>query len=69
MLVTVDDVPVPKVKPAAPYSIFHDGSVPPGVHEKSAPADVKLLTITLVGLGHVGAFLISKLSIAISPQY
>ena len=60
-------VPVPGVKPGAPYSICH--AVEPPVVQLTSTSVVDVATaVTAVGSGHVGASSILKSSMAISPN-
>ena len=68
MVVTLTNVPVPKVNPAGPYSTFHAVSEPPAVQPKSAPVVVALLTAKAVGVKHDGQFPEPTAVIVVFPE-
>ena len=51
------------MKPAVPYSIFQEVSVPPAVQEISAEADPMFEAVSALGLGHVARLFTAILSI------
>ena len=59
-------LPLPKVNPETPHSIFHAVSVPPAVQEKSADVPDTLDVERLVGFKQLGASPINKSSTKIS---
>jgi hypothetical protein len=60
-------VPVPGVKPGAPYSICQFVE-PPLVHERLIELVVDAVLVRKLGKGHVGPSIIERSSMAISPN-